>query len=319
MTHSPNRRKIDHSIEQNYRSLVENIQDYAIFMLDKKGCVTSWDQGARKQFGYTRKEVMGKNFSFLFSPSDIKKGVPNSDLAVALDKGRSLDEREYVRKNKTSFWSTGVLTSTIDLNKTHIGFSKIMRDITEQKDLQKTVLHRSTHDYLTGLPNRGFFEEMLLKSIHDEKKKNFLAIFFLDFNNFKLVNDEEGHRVGDLLLIEIAARLTKNIRLTDVAARIGGDEFVLLLRSFEKQEDIKKFADKILKVFKPQIVVGKKKIKTSVSFGIATYPNDGKKAGDLLHHADMALYQSKKKGGNQYNFYEDIKSLEKDRGVSRRG
>ncbi len=318
MSPSPDRRKIDHSIEQNYRSLVENIQDYAIFMLDKKGCVTSWDQGARKHFGYTRKEVVGKNFSIFFSPADIRKGVPKKDLSIALDKGRALDEREYVKKDKTRFWSTGVLTSTIDLSKNHVGFSKIMRDITEQKDLQRTVLHRSTHDYLTGLPNRDFFEELLIKSMHDEKSKKLLAIFFLDFNNFKLVNDEEGHRVGDLLLIEIAARLTKNIRLTDVAARLGGDEFVILLRSFEKQADIKKFADKILKIFKPEIIVGKKKIKTSVSFGIAVYPQDGKKAGDLLHHADMALYQSKKKEGNQYNFYQDIKNLKKERGVSKK-
>lgn len=305
-------------MEQSYRSLVENIQDYAIFMLDKKGCIMSWDQGARKQFGYSRSEVMGKNFSAFFTAADRRKGVPKADLAIALKKGQSLDEREYVKKNGKHFWSSGVLTSTINPSNTHVGYSKIMRDITEQKDLAKTVLHRSTHDYLTGLPNRGFFEEILLNSMHDEKRKHLLAIFFLDFNNFKLVNDEEGHRVGDLLLIEIAARLTKNIRSSDVAARLGGDEFVVLLRSFEKKEDIKKFAEKVLKVFKPKIIVGKKRVQTSVSFGVAIYPDDGKKAGDLLHHADMALYQSKKKGGNQYSLYQDIKGLRKDRGQSKR-
>ncbi|MDP2641836.1 MAG: sensor domain-containing diguanylate cyclase [bacterium] len=318
MTTSPRRREIDNVIEQSYRSLVENIQDYAIFMLDKNGCIISWDQGARRQLGYTRNEVVGKNFSIFFTPTDISKGIPKNDLKRAFEKGRVLDEREYVRKDGRHYWSTGVLTSTIDLTKNHLGYSKIMRDITEQKDLQKTVLHRSTHDYLTGLPNREFFEEILLKSMHGEGGKNLLAIFFLDFNNFKLVNDEEGHRVGDMLLIEIAARLTKSIRISDIAARLGGDEFVVLLRSFEKIKDIEKFARKILKIFEPEVIVGKKRIKTSVSVGVAIYPNDGKKAGDLLHNADTALYQSKKKGGNQYNFYQDIKGLKEDLGVSKK-
>ena len=244
------RRKINDVIEQSYRSLIENVQDYAIFMLDKKGRVASWDQGARRQLGYKRSEIIGKHFSTLYTPSDIKKKVPKTDLNDALKHGRHLDEREYRRKNGTRYWSAGVLTSTTDKTGTHQGFSKIMRDITEQKELHRTVLHRSTHDYLTGLPNREFFEEFLMKSMHDEKKNYLLAVFFLDFNNFKLINDEEGHRVGDLILIEIAARLTKNMRMSDVVARLGGDEFVILLRSFEKQKDIKHFAEKVLKIFK---------------------------------------------------------------------
>ncbi|MEK7616126.1 MAG: sensor domain-containing diguanylate cyclase [Patescibacteria group bacterium] len=308
------RRNIDHVIEQSYRSLIENIQDYAIFMLDKKGRISSWDQGARRQLGYLRGEIIGKHFSVLFTPRDVKRGIPKADLKDALERGRHLDEREYRRKNGKLYWSSGVLTSTIDKSGAHQGYSKIMRNVTEQKDLQRTVLHRSTHDYLTGLPNRSLFERLLIKSIHHEKKNYLLAIFFLDFNNFKLINDEEGHRVGDLILIEIAARLTKYIRMSDVAARLGGDEFVILLRSFKKAKDVKMFAEKVLDIFKPAITIGKKRIQTSVSMGISIYPQDGKKAGHLLHHADMALYQSKKKGGNQFDFYEDVKLLKKDRG-----
>ncbi|OHA92076.1 MAG: hypothetical protein A3J09_01100 [Candidatus Zambryskibacteria bacterium RIFCSPLOWO2_02_FULL_51_21] len=315
---SHNRRRVDHAIEQSYRSLVENIKDYAIFMLDKRGRITSWDQGARKLFGYRRSEIIGRNFSALFVSKDGKDGLPKADLGRALKKGRHLDEREYRRKNGTRFWSTGVLTSTLDKTNAHHGYSKIMRDITDQKHLQKTVLHLSTHDYLTGLPNRAFFEEYLVNSIHDEKKNYLLAIFFLDFNNFKLINDEEGHRVGDLILIEISARLTKNVRLSDVVARLGGDEFVILLRSFKKMQDIEHFAKKIIKIFKPVLRVGKKRIKTSVSIGVAAYPRDGKRPGDLLHHVDVALYHSKKRGGNQATLYDDIKLLKKERGVSRR-
>src|SRR5688572_318382 len=113
MAPTPDRRTVDHAIEESYRSLIESVQDYAIFMLDKKGCITSWDQGARRQLGYTRNEIFGKHYSVLFVPADIKKGAPKTDMQDALKRGRHLDEREYRRKNGTRFWSTGVLTSTV--------------------------------------------------------------------------------------------------------------------------------------------------------------------------------------------------------------
>lgn len=99
-------------------------------MLDKKGRVTSWDQGGVKLFGYKRDEIVGKKFSLLFTSSDVKKGIPNSDMATAVEEYRHLDERQYIRKDRTKFWSSGVLTSTRDKKGTHQGFSKIMRDIT---------------------------------------------------------------------------------------------------------------------------------------------------------------------------------------------
>jgi PAS domain S-box-containing protein len=166
-----NRRKHSIEIEKSYRSLIENIKDYAIFILDKKGNIMSWDQGARKQLGYKRTDVMGKSFSMFFTPKDRRSGIPKKDMLLALREGRALDERQYVRKDGSTYWSSGVLTSTIDRSGTHQGFSKIMRDVTEQKDLQKIIMHRSTHDYLTSLPNRRYFEQSLVKAIHAATKK----------------------------------------------------------------------------------------------------------------------------------------------------
>lgn len=164
------RRKESAQIEQSYRSLIENIKDYAIFMLDKKGKVTSWDQGGVKLFGYKRNEIIGKKFSVLFTREDRSRGLPDSDMSTAVDEGRSLDERQYLRKDKTKFWSSGVLTSTKDKKGTHQGFSKIMRDVTQQTDLHKMTVHNSLHDFLTGLPNRNFFEENFMESIRRTKK-----------------------------------------------------------------------------------------------------------------------------------------------------
>lgn len=290
-------------IEQSYRSLIENIKDYAIFMLDKKGKIVSWDQGGVKLFGYKRDEIIGKKFTVLFTKIDLKRGLADSDMQTAVEEGRHLDERQYVRKDQTKFWSSGVLTSTKDKKGVHQGFSKIMRDVTQQTDLHKTAVHNSMHDYLTGLPNRNFFEENIIESIPRTKKGGILAVFYMDFNNFKRTNDEQGHRYGDLVLIEIAHRLSHNIRMSDVAARFGGDEFVILAKNLKLKKDVARFAQKIITAFRTPIIIQKRVIKTSVSMGVALYPSDGQKPSELLRFSDMALYQAKKLGGNQYQFY----------------
>ncbi len=145
-------RRINQSLNvaKSYRSLVENISDYAIFMLDKKGKVLSWDKGAVIQFGYTSKEIIGKSYSVFFSKKDVEAQLPAFDLKEARIFGRHIDERHYVRKNGKEYWGAAVLTSTTDKKGVHHGFSMIMRDITEEKNLQQIIMHRSTHDYLTG-------------------------------------------------------------------------------------------------------------------------------------------------------------------------
>jgi len=154
-------KRLNQSIDvaKSYRSLVENISDYAIFMLDKKGKILSWDKGAALQFGYASGEIIGKSFSIFFTHKDVKAELPAFDLKEARIFGRHIDERHYVRKNGKEYWGTAVLTSTTDKKGIHQGFSMIMRDVTEEKNLQQIIMHRSTHDYLTGLPNRRIFEQ----------------------------------------------------------------------------------------------------------------------------------------------------------------
>lgn len=159
------------------------------------------------------------------------------------------------------------------------------------------------HDFLTGLPNRNFFEESLIESLATIKKTSLLAVLYMDFNSFKKINDKYGHRFGDLVLIEIAHRLSHNAQLPHVAARFGGDEFVILAKSLKDLRAVENFAKKILKAFAAPIKIEKKKVLISVSVGIAIYPTHGKKPGELLRFSDMALYEAKKIGGNKYRIY----------------
>jgi len=142
--------------------------------------------------------------------------------------------------------------------------------------------------------------------LSNNKKGDSCAVLFLDFNNFKHVNDEQGHGFGDLVLVQIAARLLKGIRITDMVARLGGDEFVILSSGFSDTEDIKIFAEKIIRMFQIPFTIGKKTVRTTVSIGVALYPQDSKKASQLLHYSDMALYEAKKSGGNQAWFYNKV-------------
>ncbi len=288
-----------------YKTLVENIPDYAIFMLDKKGNVSTWDKGAASQLGYKKSEIMDKPFSIFYNKQDTKAKKPAFNLAEAKLLGRHIEERPYIKKNGKEYWGTAVITSVVNERGTHLGFSMIVRDITEEKNLHEIVLHRSNHDYLTGLPNRRTFEERFLEAIKSNKEKNLLAIFFLDFNNFKHINDKQGHGFGDAVLIQIAARLLRSIRQEDVVARLGGDEFVILCCGFSDVQGIKDFAEKIVRTFHKPFKVGKITVNTTISMGIAIYPTDAKKASQLLHYSDVALYKAKKNGGNQYWFYNE--------------
>ncbi|HEX9503389.1 MAG TPA: diguanylate cyclase [Patescibacteria group bacterium] len=306
------RRKRTYKPEKNYDILIENIKDYAIFIMDKKGGILSWNQGAYKQFGYKAREVMGKHYSFLFMPRDAKNKTGQTDMRIAKNNGHRLSERQYARKDNKLFWGNGVLTSTFDGNGKHQGYSKIMRDVTEEKNLQKVMIHQSTHDYLTDLPNRNFFQQNLMEFIDSNEVGDILAILFLDFNNFKRFNEQWGHKFGDSVLIKIARRLSKNIRTSDVVARLGGDEFVILARGLQRIEDVSRLADKILATFKSPIKIGKRIVRTTVSIGIALYPNDTKKAAHLLLYSDRALYKAKKLGGDQYQFYAKTHTLVKN-------
>jgi diguanylate cyclase (GGDEF)-like protein/PAS domain S-box-containing protein len=184
-------------------------------------------------------------------------------------------------------------------------------DITDHKELEKLLLQAkekleniAEHDYLTGLSNRYQFEKIAKKNIaYATRHHKFLAVFALDIDKFKEINDSHGHEVGDLLLKEVGARLCKNVRTEDMVARAGGDEFVVLVMGLKNKTDAGIVAQKILFAIQQICQLNDLKIKTSISLGIACFPKDGKNIETLLKNADMALYKAKNKGGDNYKFY----------------
>lgn len=161
--------------------------------------------------------------------------------------------------------------------------------------LHERLIHAAGHDSLTGLANRGLFQDRLQRVIARVRRvPGRFALLYMDLDKFKGINDLYGHTVGDQMLVEVAQRLRACIRESDTAARIGGDEFVLLLTNIVKQDDAKKVAVKIRQVLNKPFNLGERSLLISPSIGIAVYPEQGESAEALLHYADEAMYQSKR-------------------------
>jgi diguanylate cyclase (GGDEF)-like protein len=177
------------------------------------------------------------------------------------------------------------------------------------------------HDSLTGLPNRVLFNDRLKQAISLAMRQDKqLAVMFVDLDQFKKINDSLGHAVGDKLLQSVAGRLVECVRRTDTVSRLGGDEFVVLLSQVEHEEDVAVSARKILRTLAAPHPVDNKNLDISVSIGVSTYPSDGPDAENLMDKADTAMYEAKKQGRNNYQFFRrdmqvrllDRQSLEAD-------
>lgn len=194
----------------------------------------------------------------------------------------------------------------LDANGNIIQLIEYCVDISERKVFEDRLQQMAFFDNLTGLPNRALFFDRLGHSISLAKRYNqTLALLFLDLDRFKFVNDNFGHNTGDLLLIETAIRLKNCLRHSDTAARMGGDEFTMILSQIANPSDAGLFADKILKILSGPFRISAEVLTISASIGISLYPQDGDGPDILLKKADRAMYNAKGQINNTYKFYTD--------------
>jgi diguanylate cyclase (GGDEF)-like protein len=221
------------------------------------------------------------------------------------------NEFEMLFKLKTSheyYFKVQGKTFRRDNNKYIIG---VFIDMTDDVKKQKQIEYLAYHDPLTGLINRTYLKEELkvLLNLANRNNKKF-ALVFIDIDNFKYVNDTFGHDVGDMLLVEVSNRLKNLLRGSDIISRIGGDEFVLILNNITDTQCINKIMDKIKYNINKPVHIKNKKLEITFSAGVSIYPDDATNPTDLLKFADIAMYESKKKGKNKYSFITD--DLKKD-------
>jgi diguanylate cyclase (GGDEF)-like protein/PAS domain S-box-containing protein len=432
--------------EQRFRLMVDVIADYAIFMLDPEGLVTTWNLGAEQMMGYTAEEIIGRHFSCLFSEEDVRAGKAAAELAAATVADRYETQGWRVRKDGSRLWEHVVVTAVRDSAGTLVGFAKVARDLTDRRradelvadanrfreaileaspfaiiatdtdgtirnfnlaaekmlwyrreemigkltpavihDAQEVVQraaelsgefntliepgfevfvfqsrrgiveerewtyvrkdgsrfpvnlavtalrnaagevtgflgiaydiaerkrreeytqHVAQHDGLTGLPNRALLNDRLAQAIQVAMRSgNELAVLMVDLDHFKRVNDSLGHHVGDELLKQVAQRLLACVRGSDTVARMGGDEFVVLLPEAKDRAVIEKIAANIVQSVSVPIIVGAHELTVTPSVGVSFYPADGRSANALLKNADMAMYCAKAAGRAAYRVF----------------
>ena len=185
-----------------------------------------------------------------------------------------------------------------------INYICIFSDITEKKNSEEHVRHLAHHDALTDLPNRVLFNERVTHGLaRAHREANKVAVMFLDLDRFKQINDSLGHPVGDDLLKALARRLASIVREDDTVARIGGDEFTILLEGVDNVQDVATVAAKIIESFNHPYTLSGHELIMTASVGISLYPDDGNDVDTLLQNADAAMYRAKEKGRNNYQFY----------------
>lgn len=430
--------------EEKFRLLVESVTDYAIYMLDPTGHVVNWNAGAQRAKGYTAQEILGQHFSLFYSAKERQNKIPDVNLKIARTTGRFEDQGWRYRKDGSAFWAHVVIDAIHDESGKLVGYAKITRDVTERREYEQQILrardlaeaqsermtamsrfldtiissipscvlvedavsreillvnrkteqlfgveknsmhgkkpheclppelsdyfnaladtalrnegvhqserqlltasgerilhtraatvrggdartqyvmlivddvtdqraadarihHMAHHDHLTSLPNRILFRQRLNDALrHDGLHERQTAALCLDLDNFKNVNDALGHQMGDELLRVIAKRLRAVLREQDTLARIGGDEFAIVLPGLNHYQEASMVAQRLIDVVRPPVNVEGHNLSVGMSVGIAFADAELSSPEQLLRCADMALYEAKRNGRNRYEYF----------------
>ncbi|MCF8111937.1 MAG: PAS domain S-box protein [Desulfobacteraceae bacterium] len=300
--------------EERYRTIIEQIQD-GYFETDLEGNFTFVNEAECRNLGYTHDELLGmdrhqytdeKNAQILF---DLFMDIYNTGKPV------KAHELEIIKKDGTTSYNEISIALIRDENGEPVGFRGIARDVSERKRHEEKIQYMATHDGLTGLPNRLMFSQLLNHAIEGAKRNNRqLAVLFIDLDRFKIINDSLGHEAGDQLLQEISERFRQTLRAMDVVARMGGDEFVVMIEEIEDQSAAATVAHKLLTTTIKPVTIMSQECRVTASIGISIYPRHGEDEQSLIKNADIAMYSAKEEGKNNYQFYSKelkIKSVEK--------
>jgi diguanylate cyclase (GGDEF)-like protein/PAS domain S-box-containing protein len=291
--------------EWRFRLLVDGVKEYAVYLLDPRGHITSWNSGAERIKGYTADDVIGTNVARFYTEEDRVAGAPKQALQIAQREGRFDTEGWRVRKDGTRFWAHVVIDAIRDDAGVLLGFAKVTHDITERMLAAERLRHLAHYDQLTGLPNRTTLHRDLDDLINPAvgAGRGTVSIAMLDLDGFKAINDTLGHSTGDRLLEAVASRLTTMTERTAQVYRPGGDEFVLIFPNCGDPRVVTQSVDAVLKGLGESFEINSHRLFIGASAGIATAPNDGSNVEELISDADLALHDAKAAGGRVWRLF----------------
>ncbi|MGE4506026.1 MAG: PAS domain S-box protein [Desulfovibrionaceae bacterium] len=273
-----------------------------IVITDSRGTIMEANQAALDITGYTREEVLGGN------PRLFKSERHDADFYARMwksiaEKG-NWEGEIWNRRKSGEVFPEWLSISSIETDGESSHYVSVFHDISEMKHQESRIRHQAFHDALTGLPNRALLlDRITLSTSRANRSGKKLAVLFVDLDNFKNINDSQGHRVGDQLLVAVARRLLSLVRSEDTVSRIGGDEFLLLHDNIDSHADTLALADRILESLKNPFDVEGMELFITPSIGISLYPDDSADPETLIKYADLAMYRAKDGGKNRFHMY----------------
>lgn len=290
--------------ETRYRSIFEHAVE-GIFQTSITGQYLAANPALARIYGYD-------------STADLMNDLVNIETQLYVDPQRRNDfkmlmdmngrvqhfESQVYRTNGDIIWISENARAVINEQGELLYYEGSVEDITERRSYEAQIQHQATHDSLTGLPNRYLLEDRLQQAInYAERYHTKLAVAFLDLDQFKQINDSQGHDAGDQLLLLVAERLTALLRDSDTVVRLGGDEFVILLSSVSRTDDITHTMQRVLAVVANPVTLNGIEFNISCSIGVSIFPEDGTQAAVLLKNADTAMYKAKQSGKNNFQYF----------------
>nr|BFD94304.1 hypothetical protein KitaXyl93_56640 [Kitasatospora sp. Xyl93] len=289
--------------ELYFRTLVQNASD-VILILDADDGVRYASPSAETVLGHP--DLAGTLLTDLVPPEDSREvGKALARMREAADQPRGEQPREHwrlLRQDRTPI-EAEVRFNDLRADPTVGALVLTLRDVTEQRRMERELTHRAFHDSLTGLANRVLFQDRVGHALsRGERSGAVTGVLFIDLDDFKVVNDTQGHAVGDELLVAVSLRISTALRASDTAARLGGDEFAVLVEDARRPADVDIIAAGVLAVFAEPFRLKSGAVRVSASIGVAT-TEDSVDAAELLTHADLALYSAKAAGRRQWCHY----------------
>ncbi|AOE83179.1 EAL domain-containing protein [Pseudomonas sp. TCU-HL1] len=253
--------------------------------------------------GYSAGEALGRNCRFLQGNDREQPGIAAIRHALAEKREVHVVLRNF-RKDGTPFWNNLYIAPVPNEHGQITHFIGVQNDISEQKRVESELAYNASHDVLTGLPNRTLLEDRLRQGCQiSQRYQRQLAVLFIDLDGFKPINDSMGHGIGDQILVEVARRLSQQVRPGDTVARLGGDEFILILPDLAREEDVLQVAERVIDCIARPYPIAGSELRITASLGIAMSEKGMQQPMQLIQQADLAMVKAKQQGRNCYQWY----------------
>jgi diguanylate cyclase (GGDEF)-like protein/PAS domain S-box-containing protein len=302
---------------------------FSIIAVDLDGIVTEMNPAAERMLWYEKGEVIGSKSLFIFHDfeevtqraaelSQQTRGHVNPGIEVfktIADLGLTADtEWTYVRKDGSRLDVQLIVSPLADEFGNMFGILNVAYDITERKRIEQHISHVAHHDSLTGLPTRALLRDRLHSALSRARNnQSSIALLMVDLDNFKRINDTIGHHAGDAVLVSIANRLRASVRRSDTVARMGGDEFVVMLENIYTVDQAERITEKLLDEVRQPITINTEVHSITASIGICIHPDCAEDEESLLRNADAAMYYAKSEGRNAYQVFSEAMASANDR------